>query len=283
MQVSFATEPTPGVVNEDYVLALPELVCVLDGVTAPAELETGCVHGTPWYVRRLATRLALAHAAGPADTLCDLVSTAIAEIRTDHQGLCDLSHPGTPSSTVCMLRTTTGRADWLVLSDSPLVLDRAGVVEVVTDHRLRQTSAREREAVAAGTAPVGTAEHRAQVLALVEAQRPYRNQPGGYWLAAAIPEAGQHAVTGSVPTIGRERLTRAALLSDGASRAVDVFGLYGWSGLLDRAQTAGPASVISDVRTAEALDPRGDRHPRGKAHDDATAAFAILDTQGGRP
>lgn len=283
MQVSFATEPAPGVANEDYVLALPGLVCVLDGVTAPAELETGCVHGTPWYVRRLAARLALAHSANPADNLGDLVSLAIADVRTDHEGLCDLGHPGTPSSTVCLLREDDDRADWLVLSDSPLVLDRAGTVEVVTDHRLQQTSKLERQAVAAGTAPVGTVEHRAQVLALVEAQRPYRNQPGGYWLAAASPEAGQHSVTGSAPVSGSGRLTRAALLTDGASCAVDVFGLYDWSGLLDRATDAGPSAIIGDVRAAEALDPVGHRHPRSKAHDDATAALATLDYPGGHP
>ncbi|WP_344650959.1 hypothetical protein [Cryptosporangium japonicum] len=263
-------------------MAIPGLVCVLDGVTAPPELETGCVHGTPWYVRRLAARLALAHSANPSGDLGGLLSVAIADVRADHGGLCDLRHPGTPSSTVCMLRADEKQADWLVLSDSPLVLDHAGAVEVVTDHRLRQTSTRERRAVAAGTAPVGTPEHRAQVLALVEAQRPYRNQPGGYWLAAATPEAGQHAVTGSSPTAGPSRLSRAALLTDGASRAVDVFGLYNWTGLMNRAEVAGPAAVIDDVRNAEALDLLGEQHPRGKAHDDATAALAIFSAPEGK-
>jgi len=276
MRVSFASEPAPEVENEDYVFAVPGLVCVLDGVTAPAELETGCVHGTPWYVRQLAARMALAYAAAPAGDLGDLVATAIEAVRGDHGGACDLGHPGTPSSTVCMLRAGDERADWLVLSDSPLVLDRNGVVEAVTDHRLKRTSVREREAVAARTAPVGSPGHRALVLALVESQRPYRNQPGGYWLAAATPEAGQHAMTGSEPLGGAARLTRAALLTDGASRGVETFGLYNWAGLLKRAEEAGPDAVIGDVREAEDADLAGSQRPRIKAHDDATAAFVTF-------
>jgi hypothetical protein len=276
MLVSFACEPSPGAVNDDYVLALPGLVCVLDGVTAPPELETGCIHGTPWYVRRLAARFTLAYSTEPNGSLSDLLSSAIEGVRADHGTTCDLGHPGTPSSTACMLRATGPEAEWLVLSDSPLVLDRNGAVEAITDHRLEETSKRERQAVAAGTAPVGSQAHRAQVLALVEAQRPYRNQAGGYWLAAATPEAGQHALTGRIPLDGPDRLTRAALLSDGASRTVEVFGLYDWAGLLQRAEQAGPAGVISDVRAAEHADPIGKRHPRGKVHDDATAALVLL-------
>ena len=44
-------------VNEDYAFAVPGLVGVLDGVSDPVGLDTGCVHGTAWYVRRLAARI----------------------------------------------------------------------------------------------------------------------------------------------------------------------------------------------------------------------------------
>jgi hypothetical protein len=70
------------------------------------------------------------------------------------------------------------------------------------------------------------------VLALIESQRFYRNRLGGYWLAAATRGAGQHALVGTEPLTGPKRLTRAALLTDGASRAVDTFALYDWAGLL---------------------------------------------------
>jgi hypothetical protein len=272
MRVSFATEPAPGAVNEDYVFAVPGLIGVLDGVTAPPELETGCIHGIPWYVRRLAARILESHANEPTGDLRELVAAAIDAVRVDHGGACDLTHLGTPSSTVCMLRAGEQRADWLVLSDSPLVLDRNGTIDAITDHRLNRVSAPDGQ----GGAPIGGAKHQARRLARIEAQRLHRNQPGGYWLAAATPEAARRALTGSAPLTGADRLTRAALLTDGASRAVEIFGLYDWSELLQRADEHGPAAVIADVRAAERADTSGQDHPRSKAHDDATALLVHL-------
>ena len=56
-------------------------------------------------------------------------------------------------------------------------------------------------------------------------------------------------------------MTRAALLSNGASRLVDTFGLTDWAGLL-RLLDHGPAEIIRRVREAEAR--------RGVATDNAT-------------
>jgi hypothetical protein len=273
MAVALACEAAPGGENEDFALALPGLVVVLDGITTPPGVATGCNHGTAWYVRRLAVQLAQVHTAEPEAPVDELVAEGISLVRGDHDG-CDLAHPGTPSSTLCLLRMGDGTADFAVLSDSPLVLDRSGDVEVITDHRLKRTSERERSAVK--SVPVGSPEHGTRVRALTEAQIPYRNQPGGYWIAGADPEAGRHAVTGTVPLTGSSRLSRAALLTDGAARGVELFGGLDWAALLDRLDAAGPAALISDVRKRELGDPCGRRWPRGKVHDDATAAYCTF-------
>jgi hypothetical protein len=175
-----------------------------------------------------------------------------------------------------MLRSRDRTVDYLVLADSPLVLDRNGTIEVINDLRLKATSERQRRAVAASTAALGSSAHQAQVLALIEAQRPYRNQLGGYWLASSAPEAGHHAVSGAIPLDGPDRLTRAALLTDGASRAVDAFGLLDWTGLLDVLQQHGPGDLIARVRAAEYQDMEGSSRQRLKVHDDATAAFCLF-------
>jgi hypothetical protein len=49
-----------------------------------------------------------------------------------------------------------------------------------------------------------------------------RNTPGGFWVAAADPVVAEHALTGSSPL---SSLESALLLSDGASRFADLFGL----------------------------------------------------------
>jgi hypothetical protein len=73
-----------------------------------------------------------------------------------------------------------------------------------------------------------------------------------------------------------DSLASVTLLSDGATRLVDRFGLASWdetSALLD---SAGPDELIRQIRKAEDGDPVGRRWPRGKAHDDATALHWAL-------
>lgn len=65
----------------------------------------------------------------------------------------------------------------------------------------------------------------------------------------------------------------AVLLSDGASRLADRFHLATWAEVCGILTRDGPAGLIERVRAAESADPRGQRWPRGKIHDDATAVF----------
>src|SRR5687767_12027664 len=103
MEVRLASEAAPGrSVNEDYAFALPGFVGVLDGVSVPAGVDTGCLHGPAWYVRRLATHLGRAYVSRPDATLTEILATAIELTRHDHDGHCDLAHPGTPASTVSL-------------------------------------------------------------------------------------------------------------------------------------------------------------------------------------
>jgi hypothetical protein len=91
---------------------------------------------------------------------------------------------------------------------------------------------------------------------------------------SADPQAASQAITGS---LARKTLHRAVLLSDGASRLVDVFGLATWTELLALLDESGPAELLRRVRAAEAADPEGRRWPRTKSSDDATAIYLILD------
>jgi hypothetical protein len=108
------------------------------------------------------------------------------------------------------------------------------------------------------------------------AKRERANRPGGYWIAAADPAAAHHAVAGSVPLTGTDRLTRAALLTDGASCVVDQYALTDWLGLLDVLQSHGPHHVVELVRATELADPYGYQRPRPKHHDDATIAYCLF-------
>ena len=270
MYAAIVTEPgDQALANEDWAGVAPGVAVVLDGLSAPGTTGTGCVHGTPWYVAQLGPRL-LTLASNPDCRMVDVLAEAIRQVADLHRG-CDLTHPGTPSATVVLLRALGERADYLVLSDAVMVLETPEGLRVVSDDRVSQLAPKER--AAASRLPTGSASHLRRRIQLTRALRRARNRPGGYWVAAADPAAATQAVTGS---LAREDVRRAALLSDGASRLVDLFGLATWSDVLTLLDDGGPEELVRRVRAAEAADPQGRRWPRTKRSDDATAIYLVL-------
>jgi Protein phosphatase 2C len=272
MHAAIATQPgsldTP---NEDWAgIAVPGLAVVLDGLSAPDGTGTGCRHGTPWFVNQLGPRL-LALASDPSRSLADALADAIRQVASLHPG-CDLTHPGTPSATMVLLRAHDERVDYLTLGDAVLLLDTTDGLKVVSDARVNQLAGKEREA--ANRVPTGSALKLRRRAQLTRALRRARNRPGGYWVAAADPQAASQALTGTLPS---KSLHRAVLLSDGASRLVDPFGLATWEELLALLDENGPDELVRQVRAAEAVDPEGRQWPRTKRTDDATAVYLVLD------
>jgi hypothetical protein len=66
------------------------------------------------------------------------------------------------------------------------------------------------------------------------------------------------------------------LLSDGASRLVDPFGLATWEELLALLDESGPEELVHQVRAAAAVDPEGRQWPRAKRSNDATAVYLVV-------
>jgi hypothetical protein len=254
--------------NEDFVAATPDAVVLLDGTGTPTGSESGCVHGVAWFVRRLGSALLASMMRDDDSDLRECLAASIADVGSLHAHTCDLAHPGSPSATVVVVKVQQDALDYLVLADSVLVLDLSAELRVVTDDQEAQIGRQLRAEMDAS--PNGTPEHEKAHREYVENLRAHRNRPGGFWVASSDPEAARQARTGSVP---RAHVRAAAILSDGASRLVDRFGLTTWKGLLGTLDRQGPRELLRQVREAENSDPSGSRWPRGKAHDDATAAY----------
>jgi hypothetical protein len=263
-------------INEDFAIAVPGLAGVFDGASLPVGLDSGCMHGPAWYVRQLAARLTAAYVRAREAPLTQHLAEAIEQVRRDHDGRCDLDHPGTPASTVCLLKEVGDRLEYLVLCDSPLVVDRGGDVQVVTDDRFTRAVADVRATVLTGQAAIGSDEHAERVRYAVMQRRAMTNQANGYWIAAANPEAAYQAITGTLPLTGPDRVRRAALLTDGAACAVEQYQLFDWHGLLAVLTERGPQELISRVRAVERVDSDGRQRPRYKRHDDATAVLCLF-------
>jgi hypothetical protein len=263
-----ATSPgDAGQPNQDFVGAVPGAVVLLDGAGIPG---TGsiCSHGVAWYTHRLGGALLSRLSPDNGQDLAAILAAAIDEIADDHRGTCDITHPSSPQATVLIVRTRDGRLDHLVLADSFLVLaEVGGDPEVITDER--EVSARRVCTAPLAGVPRGTPEYDRVRDSCIEALWARRNQPGGYWIAKDDPHAAAEAVMGSRPL---QDLSSAALLSNGAARIVNPYGLTDWPGVVDLLGSGGPADVIRRVRQAEAGMPAG---PEAPVPDDATVAHCV--------
>ncbi|WP_117209443.1 hypothetical protein [Allorhizocola rhizosphaerae] len=275
MFVTTATEAAPGQLeNEDRVLVRGPLVAVFDGVSQPSHLDSGCMHGAAWYVNMLAEHLA--QAANTDMPLTDLLATAIAHTSAAHADTCDLSNPITPAASVGIIRETPASLDYLLLCDAYLVTDNGHEVTMTTDLRFAHAIADIRRQHLNGQTEYGSPAHENELVDVARQKQALTNTPAGYWIAAANPDAAHHAITGTLPLAGEQAIRRAALLTDGATRAVDTFALMDWRELLDMISQHGPHELIRRVRAAELADPTGAERPRFKRHDDATIAYATF-------
>ncbi|MFD7920109.1 hypothetical protein ACFV3R_12900 [Streptomyces sp. NPDC059740] len=278
MRVDLATAPgNPQHPNEDFVsVAVPAAgeggaAVLLDGVTPP-EGDVGCPHGVPWFTARLGGALLELAASRRDMTLPQALAGAVRRTADAHRETCDLSHPRTPQATVVAVRWSASEVEYLVLSDSVLLLeDTEGRVEAVLDTRLADLPSAllaQRDAVRA--LAHGSAERAGAAAAYGRAVEALRNAEGGFFTAAADPAVAARAVTGSRPV---DDLSAFAALSDGASRWVEVFHEGDWTDTMALLHRTGPQQLLDRVRAAEAADATGTAHPRGKVRDDASALY----------
>ncbi len=244
------------------------MAVLLDGAGTPGGSDTGCEHGVAWYARTLGG-LVLAAAREPAVPLTDALADGIEQVRLMHVSSCDLGHPGTPSATVLVARAHDDVLEYLVLADSVLLLQvRAGGPEVITDNRLEAAGDALRPDYSKLAA--GSCEREAARQRYITQLNGLRNQPGGFWVAAADPAVASEALTG---VAALPDLAAVALLSDGAGRLPDRYHQATWPQVAEMLAEHGPAEVIRRLRDVERTDPLGRTWPRSKLKDDATIVY----------
>ncbi|MGW2957705.1 protein phosphatase 2C domain-containing protein [Streptomyces sp. NPDC001220] len=244
--------------NEDFAgVGLPAsgqggCAIVLDGVTPPKD-GTGCLHSVPWFTARLGGALTELTLSAPDLTLREILGQAIRRTADAHGDTCDLSHPRTPQATVVLTRWSEETLEYLVLSDSALLLRSPdGRVTPVLDDRLDRVP-------------------RSSLASDAIADATVRNKEGGFFTAAADPSVAARAVAGSVP---RNRVGAFAALTDGATRWTEKFHEGDWAALFDVVRKEGARALVDRVRELEAAD-REKRAflRRSKTHDDATVVY----------
>ncbi len=269
MRFESATLPArPGTPNQDLIVSGPDVVVLLDGAGGPSEDGGGCLHGVHWYVRQLGSRLLGGLLTG-REPLAELLARAIDSVASVHRSTCDLRHPGTPSSTVAMVRRSEDTFEYLALHDSTIVLSGSDGSRAVSDRRLQRIPELRSLWARRDQLRLGTDAHAVARRACIAAELDFRNTPAGYWVAGADPHSAAEAISATVPAAD---LRAVSLLSDGVADYVDAYRLATWPQVVEVLDRTGPAGLIRLVRAAERSDATGRRWPRFKVHDDASAA-----------
>ncbi|MEV7346605.1 protein phosphatase 2C domain-containing protein [Streptomyces sp. NPDC093544] len=259
MRTELVSEPgDPARPNEDFAsVGLPAsgqggALVVLDGVTPP-EGDDGCLHSVAWFSSRLGGALTELSLTCRDLTLPEVLSRSIARTAEAHADTCDLSHPRTPQATVVLARWSADEVEYLVLSDSALLLESpAGTVTALLDDRLSHVP-------------------RATLTSTALTDATLRNQEGGFFTAAADPSVASRAVTGTAP---RSSVRALAALTDGATRWVEKFQEGDWADLFTVVRKEGAQALVSRVRALESADAElRVRLGRSKTHDDATVVL----------
>jgi sulfur transfer complex TusBCD TusB component (DsrH family) len=99
-------------------------------------LGIGCLHGTAWFVTQLGVQSVSAATIARDEPLQDLVAGAISRVADSHAHTCDLEHPGTPSSSLAILREHAQHVEYLLLFDSVIALDGPSGLSVISDRRV---------------------------------------------------------------------------------------------------------------------------------------------------
>ncbi|MEM7338113.1 MAG: hypothetical protein AAF467_05665 [Actinomycetota bacterium] len=262
LTVTTAARPArPDRPSEDRIFVTPNAVIILDGATQAIKLD----RNGEWIAQELGQRLADGLEADPFCELPKLLEDRIGEL-VDTFGL----EPGkAPSTTVSMVRLAGDRLDVMVLCDSPvIVLDRTGNIHQIRDDRLDDVSNSIQR-------PPGRPDLTdPEWIRTIEEFESHRNQPGGFWVPSATPEAARYSIERSFDAAD---VDTAVLLTDGASAGVDDYAVPpNWAEGVEVAKRSA-AEFVALVHATEESDPDCEHWPRSKIHDDKSVAVVKVE------
>lgn len=113
-----------------------------------------------------------------------------------------------------------------------------------------------------------TSKGPAEALPELRRLRSLVNTVEGFWLMAADPAVADHVNLGRVALAGPADVL---LVTDGFHALAADYGAYDNAGLVAAARARGLDALYRELRAIERADPKGEKFPRFKPSDDATA------------
>ncbi len=268
-----------GTVNDDRAGFRGNVIWVIDGATdcTPDKYLPG-ESDAAWLAERFHRHL-FCHDGLEAKPLLDVISevTRLVSSDFDREKLRNLDDRGhQPSAAGLIGRLAAGVLELAGLGDCQLFLATPGRPARLCGadrSRLGDKAAIDRLKAAVRQHNIDWQTARSLSQGSGAKSRRAMNVPGGYSVLS-IDMA-------PLSLIHREEIavaagTRLLWATDGFARLHDVFGVYSEETLLEAAFERGLAALIAELRALENADPKCERSPRVKRHDDATAILAIV-------
>lgn len=264
-------------VNEDAFGAAGSIAFVLDGVTSLCETPLMPGKSDAAWASHTARDLLLAHGATRGGDLRGLVTSVAEGITAKFEA--ERARPPReryelPWTTLSLIGLEAGRLNLAYVGDSRVL------VETDDDEVHNFGTNPSRSAFETRLAQKMIAARRGQglspqaVLPELRAARNTVNTNTGYWLLGADAAVGAKATVTSLALSGPATVL---LATDGFYALVEDYQRYGDRELIATAQTIGLSALMRELRHIEDEDPNGERFPRMKKSDDATALLVRVE------
>jgi hypothetical protein len=265
--------------NEDAHGATATAAWVIDGATGvtlgPDILAPS---GAAWLAGTLSD--ILLSEGGDAATLQDLLVRAERAVSERFAAAVDpglvIDGPDMPTGCLGLAVIEEHGLELAVIGDVSLLHRRADrSLSVLSDHAVEVFGERTMNALRRALRERPDEDPWPMLRLQIRENRRMANQPGGYNVVHPTL-AWAHRVTRARADIAEGDVL--LLASDGFFRLVDHFGMHDPDDLIDAALDMGLSTLVERLRAAEIDDRRGERAPRVKVHDDATAVLLRVET-----
>lgn len=270
---------SPERVNEDALGAGKAIAFVLDGVTGLADTPVMPGQSDAAWASHTARDLLVAH-----EATADL-RTLVGDVARDMTLRFEAERLRPPAAryeipwtTLSMIRAADGRLDVAFVGDSRVLVetsdDEVHNFGINPSRSALETKLAAKMIAARREHALGVESIRATVLPDLRRSRDTVNTPQGFWLLGPDAAVGAHVSVASLALTGPATVL---LATDGFYALAEDYRRYGDRELIATAQTLGLAILGRELRHIEDDDPGGDKYPRMKKSDDATALLVRVE------
>lgn len=180
-----------------------------------------------------------------------------------------------PSSSIVLTRWIKDTLEYFILGDCTLIIENNNKLNVIKDDSVTRLDNKVFEAMDEIMRKEGKtlSEAKKEVNNLIVRNRLLKNTNEGYWILGFDAEAVDRGLYGKIPFSSDTKLLMA---SDGFSAITDRYNYIDMENLIHEAQNKGLDNLCRKLREIEEDDSSGDKYPRFKKNDDASAIYIEL-------